>query len=109
MHYVIHKYYSVFGQVFLVRAKSISTCYTVVYVLDKYISSSMICDELYRRSQKTTVNNYLDCIVQNGLACGLWGSVWLCPELSRTKYFADATVVQTCKEIFMPTLSTTHS
>ena len=36
-----------------------------------------------------TENVYLDRPVQNGLSCGLCGSVWLCPELSRTKCFAD--------------------
>ena len=45
---------------------------------------------LGRAGQELTENVCLDRPVQNGLSCGLCGSVWLCPELSRTKCFADA-------------------
>ena len=44
---------------------------------------------LGRAGQEPTENVCLDRPVQNGLSCGLCGSVWLCPELSRTKCFAD--------------------
>ena len=44
---------------------------------------------LGRAGQESTENVCLDRPVQNGLSCGLCGSVWLCPELSRTKCFAD--------------------
>ena len=47
---------------------------------------------LGRAGQEPTENVCLDRPVQNGLSCGLWGSVWLCPELSRTKCFADVLV-----------------
>jgi len=45
--------------------------------------------ELYRLPQKSTAYVYLDRAVQYGLSWGLCGSVWHCPELSRTKGFAD--------------------
>ena len=45
---------------------------------------------LDRAGQKPTEHVHLDRAGQNGLSCGLWGSVGLCPELSRTKWFADA-------------------
>ena len=79
-----------FGQILLVWVESHKCLLHSSICPGQVHSSSMICGELYRKSQKTTSNTYLDSIVQNGLACGLWGSVWLCPELSRTKCFPDA-------------------
>ena len=50
-------------------------------------TSRLICVELYSELQ---VYFHLDKGVQHGLSWGLFHSVQLCPELSRKKWFADA-------------------
>ena len=66
---------------------------SMILLLGLYWPELDSCVYLGRAGQEPTENVCLDRPVQNGLSCGLCGSVWLCSELSRTKCFADENFV----------------